>query len=123
MLHTYIWRHPAIRPEFVNDNARPQVHEGDTVWVKPPGARCTSRWQTGRVTGVTSTNNVDVDGVPRHVLDIRRVFREDDSDREESGSGDGSGGEDEEVLPGPDGSSGRHARDRRPPAWLNDYVV
>ena len=122
MLHTYIWRHPAIRPEFVNDNARRQVL-GDTVWMKPPGARCTSRWQMGRVTGVTSTNNVDVDGVPKHVLDIRRVFREDDSDREESGSGDGRGGEDEEVLPGPDGSSGRHARDRRPPAWLNDYVV
>ena len=81
MLHTYIWRHPAIRPEFVNDNARPQVQEGDTVWVKPPGARCTSRWQTGRVTGVTSTNNVDVDGVPRHVLDIQRVFHEDDVTR------------------------------------------
>jgi hypothetical protein len=41
------------------------------VFVKPPNARCTTSWKIGIVTGVTSTNNVAVDGVPRHVSDVR----------------------------------------------------
>ena len=44
---------------------------GDAVWVKPPGARCTTIFDRGRVTGVISDCAVEVDGVPRHVRDIR----------------------------------------------------
>ena len=40
---------------------------------KPVNKRCTSRWTEGVVTGIVSRNNVEVDGVPRHVLDIRRL--------------------------------------------------
>ena len=45
---------------------------GDKVWVKPHGARCTSLWNHGIVTKVNSEHNVEVDGVPRHVCNMRR---------------------------------------------------
>ena len=44
---------------------------GDAVWVKPPHGRCDTRYGTGRVTGVISQHAVEVDGVPRHVRDLR----------------------------------------------------
>ena len=44
---------------------------GDAVWVKPPDARCTTQFSCGRVTGVVSDCAVEVDGVPRHVKDLR----------------------------------------------------
>ncbi|KRY27734.1 Pol polyprotein, partial [Trichinella spiralis] len=45
---------------------------GDSVWVRPPGARCDTRHQKGTVTGVVSDQAVEVDGMPRHVRDLRR---------------------------------------------------
>ena len=71
----YRWRHPAVEPEDPapsEDKGSQQYHVGDHVLVKPPGARCTTRWTPGQVTGVVSNNTVHVDGVPRHVLDLRR---------------------------------------------------
>ena len=44
---------------------------GDKVWVKPHGARCTSLWNLTKKK-VNSKHNVEVDGVPRHVCDMRR---------------------------------------------------
>ena len=44
---------------------------GDAVWVKPPHGRCDTRYGTGKVTGVISQHAVEVDGVPRHVRDLR----------------------------------------------------
>ena len=44
---------------------------GDLVWVKRPGGRCTTRYAKGRVTRVVSRLAVEVDGVPRHVRDVR----------------------------------------------------
>ena len=44
---------------------------GDHVWVKPPNNRCTKRFNGGRVTGILSQQSVEVDGVPRHVRDLR----------------------------------------------------
>lgn len=46
---------------------------GDAVWVKPPGSRCHSRFAIGTVTGVVSDLSVEVDGMPRHVRDLRRA--------------------------------------------------
>lgn len=45
--------------------------------MKPRDARCTTRWRKGIVTHVNSENNVSVDGMPRHVLDVRPVVVED----------------------------------------------
>ena len=44
---------------------------GDAVLVKPNSSRCTTEWQKGKVTKVNSRWNVEVNGVPRHVRDIR----------------------------------------------------
>lgn len=45
---------------------------GDAVFVKPPNSRCFNEWQRGKVTGINSQWNIEVDGTPRHVKDIRR---------------------------------------------------
>ncbi|KFD61700.1 hypothetical protein M514_00989 [Trichuris suis] len=45
---------------------------GDSVWVKSPGTRCDARYHRGTVTGTVSSQAAEVDGVPRHVRDIRR---------------------------------------------------
>ena len=39
----------------------------DRMWLQKPV-------QDARVTSVTSANNVDVNGVPRHILDIRKLY-------------------------------------------------
>ena len=62
------------------------VHVGDEVWVKPGGARCTTQWKMGRVTGVTSANNVEVDGMLQHILGIRPIVRREEETQGERGS-------------------------------------
>ena len=77
-LISYEWRNPVLEVE-VNS----EIHVGqesnkhaysvsNKVWVKPHGARCTSLWNPGVVTKVNSEHNVEVDGVPRHVCEMRR---------------------------------------------------
>ena len=44
---------------------------GDAVWVKPPGGRCDRQYEKGEVTGIVSPQAVEVDGVARHVRDLR----------------------------------------------------
>ena len=41
-------------------------------FVRPSGARCTTEWKPAVVTDVTATN-IEVDGVPRHVSDLRKA--------------------------------------------------
>ena len=48
-----------------------QYREGDRVVVKPPNARCDTRLSGGTVTKVNSPWNVEVNGVPRHIQDVR----------------------------------------------------
>ena len=45
---------------------------GDKVWVKPHRACCTSLWNSRIVAKVNSEHDMEVDGVPRHVCDMRR---------------------------------------------------
>ncbi|KRX51836.1 hypothetical protein T09_10653 [Trichinella sp. T9] len=45
---------------------------GDSVRVRPLGATCDTRHQKGTVTDVVSDQVVEVDGMPRHVRDLRR---------------------------------------------------
>lgn len=89
-VHNYDWRLPGIsevsvekKPEMVSG-----LHRGDQVYVKPPRARCTSTWPVGTITEVLSDYRVEVDGVPRHVGDLRAVCPpsdgEDDVQSEES---------------------------------------
>ena len=46
-------------------------HIGDPVWVRKRGDRCISRSTEGVVTKVVSSQTVEVDGVPRHVRNLR----------------------------------------------------
>ena len=70
----YEWRHPHVAPAKEVEEERPGfVQVGEEVWVKPPNARCTTQWGRGRVTAINSKNNISVDGMPRHVLDLRRI--------------------------------------------------
>ena len=46
---------------------------GDRVWVRDPSRRCDVRSTLGTVTRVLSAQAVEVDGMPRHVRDLRHV--------------------------------------------------
>ena len=46
---------------------------GDRVWVKTPHGRCTTNYKVGRVTGITSVQNIAVNRMPRHVKDLRPI--------------------------------------------------
>lgn len=111
----YEWRQPA-GPE--SDDVRmnepsAQVTVGDEVWVKPPNARCTTQWNRGVVTKVNSASNIEVDHMPRHILDLRTVaIAEDDVERDQQG-----------VAAGETEDRRYPQRDRRVPAWQGDYVL
>jgi len=104
---TYDWRLKGYSKEEGSSKEVPdcELMEGDEVWVKPGNARCTTHWNRGLVTHINSDSNVDVDGMPRHILDLRRV-KEEDIERE---------AELDTQEPR------RSGRTRNPPAWLGDY--
>lgn len=137
-LFNYEWRHPRASGKSLESLGCAKVREGDLVLVRPADNRCTSRWLPGKVTGVISGNNVKVDGVSRHILDVRRLFESDDEDIadvsdvevevSEVSNGDrlltedeDDDGEEDTRTGVADASPRRSVRTRRPPAWLNDY--
>ena len=69
----YSWRIPfdSTRRVINDDRGRSAFAVGDLVWLKPAVPSCTARWSRGRVTKVVSEHVVCVDGMPRHVRDIR----------------------------------------------------
>ena len=72
VLFSYSWRVPfdvnTQEPALECDS---RFTVGEEVWVKPTPASCTRQWALGKVTRVVSTHVVDVDGMPRHVRDVR----------------------------------------------------
>ena len=67
-----------VRVQGVDDVTREQeVTEssvfcrGDKVWVRPPDGRCDDRYERGEITNIVSPQCVEVDGMPRHVRDLR----------------------------------------------------
>ena len=111
---SYEWRQPTERPgQRSREEQTASVRVGDEVWVKPPVAKCTAQWGRGRVTKVNSKNNIEVDHMPRHVLDLRMVG----DDRQEADA------ESEAVEENDTGDTRRYPqRDRRVPLWMDDYV-
>ena len=61
----------------------------DLIWMKSPGSRCTIRFKRGRVTGVVSQQSVLVDGIPRHVRDLRPALEMGHSATDESDESSG----------------------------------
>ena len=74
---TYEWRHPTDTSQEINEQGpvRIQIEE---VWVKPPNAQYTTQWGRGEISDVQSPNNLSVDGMPRHILDLMCVVHIDD---------------------------------------------
>ena len=120
-LFSYTWRHPDVDPP---EHGTPEctLRVGEEVWVKPPDAKCTSQWGRGVVTEVNSNNNVSINGMPRHVLDLRRVTvgSEDDSSSDEAyDDAIGVDGVESVSSPVEEAPTRRYpARERRPPRRL-----
>ena len=128
-VYKYEWRYPSVVPsraDISQDHAH-SIKMGEEVWVKPPDARCTSQWRKGIVTHVNSLNNISVDGMPRHVLDVRPVVipvspSDDSSEMLSDDSFSGESAEPQEEDQGEAGENLRPRRNRRPPVWMADYV-
>jgi len=73
VLFRYAWRLP---DDSSHQEAVGKTHSvfsvGDEVWVKPAVPLCTKKWSLGKITEVQSTHVVCVDGMPRHVRDVRK---------------------------------------------------
>jgi hypothetical protein len=74
-IFAYRWRYPGKGQEATAQQPLMKLFRiGEQVFVKPGNAKCTTVWTTGTVTGVGSTETaVEVDGIPRHVADVRRM--------------------------------------------------
>lgn len=72
-IYKYEWRYPELKngSEYCRDSG--PYRPGDRVYVKPGNARCTTEWNQGTVSRITPEGAVEVDGVHRHVGDIRLV--------------------------------------------------
>ena len=75
MTYKYSWRVLTSSKEstIAIEDVDNRYKIGDEVFVKPPVSRCTTPWGKGVVTEINSDNNVEVNGIPRHVADLRRV--------------------------------------------------
>ena len=69
-----------IRLKGINRTSAPTHNQqqavfkpGDRVWVKTPYGRCTTKYKVGRVTGITSAQNITVNGMPHYVKDLRPI--------------------------------------------------
>ena len=91
--------------------------------MKLPDAKCTSHGKKGTVTDVHSCNNLSIDVIPRHVVDIRRVIHpsEDEDSREERSEGEeiDHGGDQDEVQDV--AALRRLQRERQQAIWMRDY--
>ncbi|XP_067944891.1 uncharacterized protein [Watersipora subatra] len=72
-LYRYSWRVPFdVNLRGLDEGSQGKFAVGDEVWVKPSTPSCTRQWAPGVITGVISKHNVCVDGMPRHVRDVRK---------------------------------------------------
>ena len=101
-------------PSIDTNDEQASLDVGDVVWVKPPSARCTTQWRKGVVTKVNTSKNVEVDGVPRHIGDIRKIAR----------ITEGQDSFLDVVSDDSDAHERRYpARERRSPTWARDYCM
>lgn len=117
-LFRYAWRNPCADGVCIPDRAGEcnRFMVGDSVLVKPPNARCTTRWFEGAVTGTPAENVVEVDGTPRHVADCRPVVPEQDNDDAIAEDGEAQ----QPMVPV---QEPRPQRERRLPSYLKDYEL
>jgi transposase InsO family protein/ribonuclease HI len=107
---TYDWRCPGENVELESPSSssckQSTWEVGEEVYVKPEGVRCTSQWGHGVVTKQGECcGGVEVNGVRRHVTDVRKKpveveeeAEEDGSCREEEDETEGFGREEAETI-------------------------
>ena len=124
-IYKYEWRmreYPNEEQDREEQNkTQCEVRVGDEVWVKPGNVKCTTKWDKGTVTQVNSSNNVDVDGMARHILDVRRVVKPDVDDFDEEESNDQ--GEDVENFEGEQSERRYPQRERTHSKWMSDFSM
>ncbi|XP_065650805.1 uncharacterized protein LOC136078924 [Hydra vulgaris] len=72
----YVWRLPIQEEKNTETQERSQqvmktYRIGEKVYVRPSDAKCTSVWKIGTVTDILTNTNIEIDGVPRYVRDVR----------------------------------------------------
>lgn len=139
LIKNYEWRCPlSEKKDEDSETVKHDFEVGKEVFVRPQNARCTTVWRRGVVTGVPSAQSVEVDGLPVHIADVRKIPGEVGTRRtenlahglwevtqaeevnvfEEPENEDVSeGSENEEVVPSPR----RGRRERQRPLYLNDF--
>jgi transposase InsO family protein len=125
---------------------------GDRVYVKPANARCDTAWKMATVTKSVANTVVEVDGVNRHVADVRHAGDEQmmpsgaqpqpaveieydgttaadgNTDGAENTDRDGysdteSTGDDPESDSDNSSADNQSVRERKPPGWWADYFI
>lgn len=72
ILFKYVWRVPFdVNVQEARNDVSCGFVIGDEVWVKPAVNSCTKQWSPARITGLVSAHVVNVDGMPRHIRDVR----------------------------------------------------
>ena len=73
LLFRYHWRVPFdVNLRTEGGDVESSFLVGDEVWVKSSPPSCVKQWMPGKVTRIVSKHTVCVDGMPRHVRDIRK---------------------------------------------------
>ncbi|KHJ43407.1 integrase core domain protein [Trichuris suis] len=73
VIYRYLVRVRDVDPvTSTNQDISNRYNVGDEVWIRPLAGRCDTRYEEGTVTNVLSDQAVEIDGIPRHVRDIRR---------------------------------------------------
>ncbi len=78
-IYTYLSKNlpgVGVMADQQRDTADNPYRIGDSVYVRPPGARCTTTWPVATVQEILSNTAVKIGGVPRHVRDIRLAGRQ-----------------------------------------------
>jgi ribonuclease HI len=117
-IFTYKWRCPGMPSpcQVEGETLCGSFPIGSEVFVKPPRPRCTTQWESGKVTGHGRDNRVvEVDGLPRHIADVRQVPPD-----ENASPDDESATCNEEIVPSE--AYSRPIRFRRRPTWQDDFV-
>ena len=108
----YEWWHSRDTSQEIDEQGPARIQIREEVWVKPPNTQCMTQWERGVITDVQSPNNLSIDGMPQHILDLRHVVHVDDDV-----SAGPEGNEDEPVA------MQRPQRERAVPIWAWDYVL
>jgi len=88
---------------------------GQKVFVKPGEARCTQKWRTGQVTEIGPGTQIQVEGIPRHVADVRAAPNDERSINPEGREERDAAPNDERSID-PEGREERNAGEPRYPS-------